>query len=323
MGAGLTVAVVGLGFGRDFVPLYLSHPDVERVVLVDPDAATRTALATLYGLDAGHADPSAVLADPGVDAVHLLTPVHTHADLAVAALQAGKHVACAVPMATTDADIARIAAAQRASGTTYAMMETAVLGREFLAVRELHEQGRLAAARTGGGFDNSFPTEIALLRLEGSDVLAEVWMAFSQTARSYLEGFSLYGDRGGVEWPADNTGPLTLHEMSAPAPGQRGNPVVTRTLEPPDRAELLPEALRRFVRPTRVRLPGMTAAVEVGAHHGGSHPFLVDDFVRSVVDGRRPLVDLERAAAFTAPGIAAHRSALAGGATVAVVHPPG
>jgi hypothetical protein len=29
---------VGLGFGSEFVPIYLSHPDVERVVMVDPDA---------------------------------------------------------------------------------------------------------------------------------------------------------------------------------------------------------------------------------------------------------------------------------------------
>ncbi len=56
----------------------------------------------------------------------------------------------------------------------------------------------------------------------------------------------------------------------------------------------------------------------MGADHGGSHPFLVDEFVRSVVDGRPPLVDARRAAAWTAPGICAHASALAEGATVRV-----
>jgi len=42
-GTGLTIAVLGLGFGADFVPLYLSHPAVARVVLVEPDADRRAA----------------------------------------------------------------------------------------------------------------------------------------------------------------------------------------------------------------------------------------------------------------------------------------
>ena len=62
----------------------------------------------------------------------------------------------------------------------------------------------------------------------------------------------------------------------------------------------------------------MTAAADVGAHHGGSHPFLVDEFVRSIVDGRPPLVDVRRSAAWTAPGIAAHASAMADGAAVEI-----
>jgi hypothetical protein len=32
-------------------------------------------------------------------------------------------------------------------------------------------------------------------------------MSFFQTARSYVEGFALYGDRRGIEWPIDNEGP--------------------------------------------------------------------------------------------------------------------
>jgi hypothetical protein len=57
----------------------------------------------------------------------------------------------------------------------------------------------------------------------------------------------------------------------------------------------------------------------------GSHPILVDEFVRSVVDGRPPLIDARRGAAL--PGICAHASAMAGGATVGVADhaawPPG
>lgn len=373
-GAGLVVAVAGLGFGAEFVPIYLSHPDVAKVVLVEPDRERRSAVADRYRLGAGYGDITDALADPGIDAVHVFAPVHTHADLSVAALKAGKHVACAVPMATTLEDLDRIIAAQEASGRNYMMMETTVFAREYFAVEEMHRAGglgeltlyrgyhvqnldgfptywqgfppmhyvthalspilhlldttvasvqcqgagRLAERRRSGGFDNPFPTEVGLFRLRGSDVLADVQMSFSQTARSYIEGFSIYGDRRGVEWPIDNEGELTVFDMSGPAAGRRGNRVATSSLAPPDHPERLPEPLRRFVRPTAVRLPGMDAEVRVGADHGGSHPFLVDEFVRSVVDGRAPVVDARRAAAWTAPGICAHASAMAGGATVEV-----
>ena len=39
--------------------------------------------------------------DPKVDAVHINTPMPDHAWMSIAALQAGKHVACTVPMATS------------------------------------------------------------------------------------------------------------------------------------------------------------------------------------------------------------------------------
>ncbi|OZM79570.1 Gfo/Idh/MocA family protein [Pseudonocardia sp. MH-G8] len=374
MSTGLTVAVAGLGFGAEFVPIYLSHPDVARVVLVEPDRERREAVADRYRLSSGYSDISDALADPRIDAVHVFAPVHTHADLTVAALEAGKHVACAVPMATTLEDLDRIIAAQEASGRTYMMMETTVFAREYLAVEQMHRAGelgeltlyrgyhiqnldgfptywqgfppmhyvthalspilhllgttvasvqcqgagRLAETRRTGGFDNPFPTEMGLFRLRGSDVLADIQMSFSQTARSYIEGFSIYGEHRGIEWPIDNEGELTVFDMTGAAADRRGNRVTSSALAPPDRPERLPEPLRPFVRPTAVRLPGMPGEVNVGADHGGSHPFLVDEFVRSVVDARPPLIDARRAAAWTAPGICAHASAMTGGAAVQV-----
>jgi len=370
----MIIAVVGLGFGRDFVPIYLSHPEVETVVLVEPDAARRAEIAGRYGLGEGYADIADVLADDAVDAIHILSPVFTHADLAVAALAAGKHVASAVPMATTLDDLDRIIAAQESSGRAYMMMETTVFAREYRYVRKLHRRGdfgpltlyrgyhvqnldgfpsywqgyppmhyithalspllalldtgvttvacrgagTLTSERTVGGFDNPYPAEAGLFALRDSDVLADITMAFFQTARGYIEGFSLYGQRLGVEWPADNDGPLSLFDMTGPPEGGRGNRVSNRQVEPPDDLDQLPEQLHPFLRPSQVLLPGMPAPVAVGADHGGSHPFLVDEFVRSIVEDRPPLIDARTAARWTAPGICAHQSALAGGAQVSV-----
>jgi predicted dehydrogenase len=367
---GLTVAVVGLGFGAEFVPIYLSHPHVDRVVMVDNDDARRARLSAAYGIDPGYAALDQALADPTVDAVHILTPVFLHAPMVLATLGAGKHVACAVPMATTLEELDAIIKAQEASGKTYMMMETTVFAREYFAVQAMHRAGklgeltlyrgfhlqqldgfptywqgfppmhylthalspilglldtsvatvscrgagRLAEHRRTGGFDNPFPTEVGLFTLHDSDVLAEITMSFSQTARSYVEGFAIYGDQRGIEWPTDNEGPLTIFDMRPPADGQRGNRVEMSQLTVPDMTDNLPAPIRQFVRPSEAQFAGMTAPVPVGADHGGSHPFLVHEFVSSIVDRRGPVIDARRAAAWTAPGICAHESALDGGA---------
>lgn len=374
MSSGLSVAVVGLGFGKEFVPIYLSHPEVATVILVEPDTSRRLELAAAYGLDEGYADLADALGDPRIDAVHILAPVFLHADMAVAALDAGKHVACAVPMATTLDDLERIIAAQDRSGKNYMMMETTVFAREYHTIEEMvrtgdfgdltlyrgfHIQnldgypsywqgfppmhyvthalspllaildttvesvqclgaGTLAPHQRAGGFDNEFPTEVGLFALRDSDVIADITMSFFRTARSYIEGFSLYGERGGVEWPIDNEGDLTSYAMTGPEPGGRGNRVETSSVSPRDRPELLPESLAGFVRECDVQLPGMPNVERVGAAHGGSHPHLVHEFVSSIVEERLPFIDARRSARWTAPGICAHESAMSGGARIIV-----
>ncbi|MBC8076113.1 MAG: Gfo/Idh/MocA family oxidoreductase, partial [Chloroflexales bacterium] len=141
----LRIAVVGLGFGAAFAPIYQQHPDVASVGICDPDAAR---LATVG--DALQIPPALrfsrldnVLAGDAFDAVHLLTPVPLHAEHTLAVLGAGKHCACAVPMATTLDDLDRIVAAQRQSGKQYMMMETAVYTREFLFAQDLLARGEL------------------------------------------------------------------------------------------------------------------------------------------------------------------------------------
>ncbi|MGE3109242.1 MAG: Gfo/Idh/MocA family protein [Phycisphaerales bacterium] len=66
------------------------------------------------------ADPGDLLADPHVDAVHICTPTDSHADLAIRALRAGKHVLIEKPVAIASADVARVIDA--AAGTNLVCM---------------------------------------------------------------------------------------------------------------------------------------------------------------------------------------------------------
>ncbi|WP_427892372.1 Gfo/Idh/MocA family protein [Kribbella sp. GL6] len=154
-----------------------------------------------------------------------------------------------------------------------------------------------------GAAGDGFGTEAALFKLAGDDALvANVTMSFFQLGRSYLEGFSVYGDQGALEWPQLEGGPLKEFRMAPLTEVRRGREVSVADVEPTGAPDLLPEAIRRFT----------------NGGHGGSHPHLVHEFVSSIVEHRRPRVDARTAATWTAPGICAHQSALRGGAEIQV-----
>jgi predicted dehydrogenase len=84
-----------------------------------------------------------MLKDPEIDVIHINTPLQIHAEQVCAALEAGKHVGCTIPMATSVEDCKRIVDTQKRTGKTYMMMETVVYSREFLHIRTLYERGDL------------------------------------------------------------------------------------------------------------------------------------------------------------------------------------
>lgn len=139
----LNVAIVGLGFGAEFIPLYQRHPQARLHAICQRDRAKLDAVGLAFQVERRCPDYAELLTDSELDAVHLNTPIHLHASQAIAALEAGKHVACTVPAATSIDECRRIVAAAKANGRQYMMMETVIYSREFLFVRQLRDEGRL------------------------------------------------------------------------------------------------------------------------------------------------------------------------------------
>jgi predicted dehydrogenase len=137
------VAIVGLGFGAEFIPIYQNHPHAEMYAICQRSKDKLDKLGDAFGVQVRYSSFEDVLADPKVDAVHINTPIPDHAPQSLAGLKAGKHVACTVPMATTIDECRDLVAAQRASGKKYMMMETVVYSREFLFVKDLYQRGEL------------------------------------------------------------------------------------------------------------------------------------------------------------------------------------
>src|SRR5262249_14834496 len=99
--------------------------------------------ADKYKIAKRYASYDELLKDPDIDAVHINSPIPDHGPQSIAALKAGKHVACTVPMATTKDQIKEIVKLQRKTGKAYMMMETVVYSREYLFVKELYDKGEL------------------------------------------------------------------------------------------------------------------------------------------------------------------------------------
>ena len=141
----ITIVIVGMGFGKEFIPIYQNHPDIEAVGICTRNQETIDELATKYNLDPNlcFTNFEYVPLRDDVDAIHIVTPVPEHAKMTLASLNANKHTACTIPMAMTVDDCKAIVKAKRKAKKVYMMMETALYTREFLYGLKLAENGKL------------------------------------------------------------------------------------------------------------------------------------------------------------------------------------
>lgn len=139
----MNVVLVGLAFGGSFAEIYKFHPDVDTLGIYDLDPAQTKRISEHYGINKIYNSFEEILNDPAVDAVHLVTPIPQHAKQTIAVLNAGKHCACTVPMATSLEDLQAITDAVRRSGKNYMMMETTLYTYQFFYVQEMLRSGEM------------------------------------------------------------------------------------------------------------------------------------------------------------------------------------
>jgi predicted dehydrogenase len=137
------VAMVGLGFGAEFIPIYQKHANANVLAVCRRDQAKMNEVADHFGIAKRYSEFEQVLADPEIDFVHINSPIPDHAWMSLEALKAGKHVMCTVPMATTIEDCDKICQMVADTGLKYMMAETVVYSREFLFIKEMYDKGEL------------------------------------------------------------------------------------------------------------------------------------------------------------------------------------
>ena len=150
------VAVIGYAFmgkahshaWRNVAALRPGAPGVRQQVLVGRDADAVAAAASQYGWAESATDWREVIERDDVDVVDVCVPGHLHAEVAIAALEAGKHVIAEKPLANTLAEAEKMVATARAArergvhsmvGFNYRRVPALALARQHVAAGRIGE----------------------------------------------------------------------------------------------------------------------------------------------------------------------------------------
>lgn len=181
-------------------------------------------------------------------------------------------------------------------------------------------------------YGNPFPVETATVRFKGEPFVADITRSLFETAHDYVEGFTILGDKGSIEMNVECEPPRVsrfmddleehLAQQRDPARfgmGARGRWIKTEPAEMDRDNSVLPESIRKYsFEVTVLDADNPHNSIRQGGGHWGSHPYMVHEFLRSVVEDREPEINAAAGAYITAVGVAAHLSAMQQGKPVEI-----
>ena len=330
------VGIAGYGacrFGAAFG--FQNHPNVTVAAVTDIIPDRCAALARECRCEKTYPSCEEMIRDETLEAVFIATDAVSHARLAVAALKAGKHVASAVPAVFGSVEEAEeLFRAVKSTGRTYMMFETSYFHEDLHAMRALYNGGHLGKVVYSEGeyyhymaepidsykgwrvglppqwyptHSNAYYTGVTGLGF------AEVsCMGFPSIIGHLLPRNNRYRNSFGTEVALFRTaeGGMARMAVSWDTPGDSGEKGRIRTQKGTYYLKFETEGARR--EPPRIERPPLPPGVEAGGH-GGSHGYLMSEFIEAILANRRPLVDAAQALAMTVGGIVAHQSARKGG----------
>jgi predicted dehydrogenase len=335
----LRVGIAGYGvckFGAEFG--FQNHPNVEVVAVTDlfPDRCSQ--LAKVCGCSKTYPSIEELLKDNSVEAVFIATDAPSHAKQAAEALRHGKHVASAVPAVFGSLEDAEMLyEAVKTSGLQYMMFETSCFREDLFSMRRIYESGGFGkVSYTEGEYFHYMPEPIDSYR--GWRIgLPPQWYPTHSNAYyvgvhdgSFTEVSCLgipsiidhlkpdnnsYRNSFGTEVALFRTieGGIARMGVSWDTPGDEGERGRNRGERGSFNAKY--EGLEKNL--PDLKRPPLPPGVPTGGH-GGSHGYLMNEFVTSVIQNRKPLVNIAVALNLTVAGIVAHQSAQRNGELIKI-----
>ena len=197
------IAIVGCGtISRLNVPGYIEHPDCEIVALCDPVSERAESKAREWGISPRIcSDYGEIIADPEIDAVELLTPTYLHADQVIMGLQAGKHISCQKPLATSMEEAARISEVVNGTDRIFRVTENflyyppIVKAKELIMSGEIGEPSLVRIRTIRGGMDKTrIPVESDTYIWRRDSELNPGGMLYDDGWHKYATAMSWVGD---------------------------------------------------------------------------------------------------------------------------------
>jgi predicted dehydrogenase len=330
----IRVGIAGYGvckFGADFG--FQDHPNVEIVAVTDLFPDRCDGLAKACRCSKTYPSLEEMVKDDRIEAVFVATDAPSHAHHCIEVLKHGKHVASAVPAvfgSLEDAD--RLYQAVKASGLKYMMFETSFFHEDLYAMRQIYQAGGFGKLVYSEGEYYHYMEEPIPSYKDWRVGLPPQWYPTHSNAYyigaaggSFTEvscvgtpsrvkhlqpGNNVYKNAFGTEVALFHTseGGSSRMAVSWDSPGAGGEMGRIRGQLGSfyGKYEGLTKSLPNTIRPP---LPPNVAP----GGHGGSHGYLMNEFVSSILQDRTPLVDISRALDLTVAGVVAHQSALKDG----------
>lgn len=330
----IRVGIAGYGlcqFGAAFG--FQSHPNVQVVGVTDLIADRRAGLAKACRCKTTYPSCEDMIEDDRIEAVFIATDAPSHARLAIAALEHGKHVASAVPAVFGSlADADRLFEAVRKSGLKYMMFETSCFHADLYAWRQRYRAGLLGQIiYAEGEYFHHFPTPLGGYNPRTKDVDTNGWRKGlpPQWYPTHSNAYHI-GVTGGSFTEVSCLGKPSVVPHLRPENNDYQNPfgseiALFRTSDggmarmavawdiPMDGGERGRVYGQKNDEGTvNTRRPPLPPNIDAGGH-GGSHGQLMSEFVDAILRDRQPWVDVAQSLNMTVAGIVAHRSALRDG----------
>ena len=348
----LKVGIVGLRRGRSFYNVFRPRKDSEVAAVCDVDEERAEAFAREQRIPRTHTDYGEFLQED-LDAVVVATPLPYHAEHVVHALESGKHVLSEVPAAYTLEECERIVRTVERTKRTYMLAENACYFAFIQTWRHMIEQGRLGRIIYA---EAEYVHDCRSLMVDRDEAGKRTWRAslppIHYCTHSLGPILYLLGEDRCVSVSGLSTGCHVAPELEAidmeVGLFEMASGAVVKILcgfsivrEPPmnwytvygtkgtlesarcrwDKVkgyfEDIPNLQDMIPYPLGVSHTKTPPEATAGGH-GTTEYFMVDDFVRAVLEGTKPPIDVYRAMDFTVPGICAHRSAQLGGKRIEV-----
>ena len=345
------VGIAGYGvcsFGAMF--FFQDHPNVEVVAATDLDPERCARLAQVVGAKRTYPSAEEMIDKEGknMDAVFIATDAASHADLVLRALDRGYHVCSAVPALLGERQLDRapkmIEAVKKSGGLVYALFETTAFRPQAIAMRRIYEAGgfgRLAYTEgeyfhhsVGKGSIGSYkgwriglPPQYYPTHSNGFYTcvthghFTEVTCVGTPDENPiYKERKNPYGNPFSSEVAFFKTSDGGSARMTVAwglpgYSGELGRCFGTLGCFRDDRFA----GNYSIVKNLKLVRAGLPPGMKNNGHHGGSHPYLTDDFLRAIlVPGHKICVDVATALNTTVSGVYAHISAMKGGETLKI-----